>query len=158
VLDEVAAAMAQEPLKVSAFKRDDVTSLGEGRLTLLDNQIDPTTGTVRLKATFPNDDLRLWPGQFVNAHLLVTTRRDAVTVPAQVVQRGPNGPYAYVIKPDQTVEARPVKLGQVRDGVALIEQGLASGERVVVDGQYKVTAGARVEAAPGKIPAAGPTS
>ena len=106
----------------------------------------------------PNDELRLWPGQFVNARLLVTTRHDAVTVPAQVVQRGPNGTYAYVIKPDQTIETRPVKLGQVRDGVALIEQGLAAGDQVVVDGQYKVTAGARVDAAPAKIPAAGPTS
>jgi multidrug efflux system membrane fusion protein len=158
VLDEVAAAMAQGPLKVFAYKRDDVTSLGDGQLTLLDNQIDPATGTVRLKATFPNDDLRLWPGQFVNARLLVTTRHDAVTVPAQVVQRGPKGPYAYVIKPDQTAEARPVKLGQVRDGVALIEQGLATGEQVVVDGQYKVTAGARLNAAPAKISAAGPAS
>jgi multidrug efflux system membrane fusion protein len=146
VLDQIVHGMAKGPLKVEAFARDDTTEEGKGTLALVDNQIDPTTGTIKLKANFPNDNDQLWPGEFVNIHLLVDIRHDAVTVPAQVVQRGPNGTFAYVIKDDQTVEARPVKLGQVRDGVAVIDQGLSAGERVVVDGQYKVQPGTRVDA------------
>jgi multidrug efflux system membrane fusion protein len=116
-----------------------------------------------LKATFPNDDLRLWPGEFVNIHLLVDTVRNAVTVPAQVVQRGPDGTFAYVIKPDATVEPRPIKVGATRDGIALVKTGLRAGERVVVDGQYKIRPGVLVDPgsdAAGAAPAAasGPTS
>jgi multidrug efflux system membrane fusion protein len=146
VLDQIVNGMAKGPLKVEAFARDDTIQEGEGMLALVDNQIDPATGTIRLKASFPNDNNQLWPGEFVNIRLLVETRHDAVTVPAQVVQRGPSGTFAYVIKPDQTVEARPVKLGQVHDGMAVIDQGLSAGERVVVDGQYKVQPGTRVDA------------
>lgn len=148
VLDEVARAQAHGSLKVFAFKRDDVTQLAEGKLALIDNQIDPSTGTIRLKATFPNDDNALWPGLFVNARLLLTVRKDAATVPQSVVQRGPNGLYAYIIKPDRTVAMRPIKVGQVRDGVALIDQGLVAGEEVVVDGQYKLHPGSRIDARP----------
>lgn len=148
VLSDITREMAKAPLKVLAFKRDDTTQLGEGVLALVDNQIDAGTGTTRLKATFENADNALWPGQFVNARLLLTIRRDSITVPAQVVQRGPNGPFAYVIKPDDTVEPRPVKMGQMRDGVVVIEEGLQAGERVVVDGQYKLRPGTRVQAAP----------
>jgi multidrug efflux system membrane fusion protein len=143
-LDAVVAAMAKGPLKVLAYKRDGTTLLGEGRVALVDNLIDPAVGTIRLKATFPNDDLKLWPGGFVSARLLLEVRRGAVTVAAPVVQRGPKGPYAYVIKPDRTVELRLVKLGPIQDGVAIIESGLAAGERVVLDGQYKLRPGYRV--------------
>jgi multidrug efflux system membrane fusion protein len=144
-LDAVAAAMAKRPVTVGAFKRDDETRLGDGVVALVDNQIDPATGTIHLKATFPNADLRLWPGQFVNIHLLLDVVHNAVTVPAQVVQRGPDGTFAYVIKPDSTVEPRKIKVGETRDGTAMIEQGLAAGERVVVDGQYKIRPGIRVD-------------
>jgi multidrug efflux system membrane fusion protein len=145
-LDEIKRAMAKGALKVVAFKRDDKTEIGQGTLALIDNQIDATSGTLRLKATFANADNALWPGEFVNARLLLEVRRDALTVPAPVVQRGPKGTFAYVIKADDTVEMRPIKVGPIRDGVALVEDGLAAGERVVVDGQYKLRAGARVQA------------
>lgn len=143
-LQAITAAMKQGPLKVSAYSRDNFTKLGEGTLLLIDNQIDAATGTLRLKASFPNEDDALWPGQFVNARLELAMRNDAVAVPAQVVQRGPNSLYAYVVKPDQTIERRPVKVGPARDGLAVIEQGLTPGERVVVDGQFKLRPGAKV--------------
>jgi multidrug efflux system membrane fusion protein len=147
-LPDVAHSMAKGPLKVLAFSRDNKTELGDGTLALIDNQIDQTTGTIRLKATFPNKDHTLWPGQFVNARLYLAVRHDGITVPAAVVQRGPQGTYAYVIKPDSTVELRPIAVAQLRDGFALIDTGLSAGERVVVDGQYKLRPGARVDAKP----------
>jgi membrane fusion protein, multidrug efflux system len=143
-LTDITAAMKKGPLKVMAYSRDNVTKLGEGTLLLIDNQIDQATGTLRLKASFPNADDALWPGQFINARLELMVRHDAVAVPAQVVQRGPNSLYAYVVKQDQSVERRTVTVGQVRDGRAVIETGLRSGERVVVDGQFKLRPGARV--------------
>lgn len=118
--------------------------LGRGHLELIDNQIDTATGTVRLKAAFPNDDLALWPGQFVTALILVDTRPQAVVVPAEVVQAGLDGPFAYVVKADQTVEARPIKPGATVDAFTLIEAGLKPGEQVVRDGQSKLQPGARV--------------
>src|SRR5215472_11905582 len=110
-LGEVTRELSQGPLKVLAYNRDGTTRLGEGILALIDNQVDTATGTIRFKAKFDNSDNALWPGQFVNARLLLRVRRDVLTVPAQVVQRGPNGAFAYVVKPDQSVEQRPVKVG-----------------------------------------------
>jgi membrane fusion protein, multidrug efflux system len=137
-------------LKVQAFGADNVTLLSEGKLTVIDNQIDQTTGTIRLKATFENADERLWPGEFVDVRLILSTHKDAPTVPQQTVQVGPNGYYAYVIKADDTVERRAVKVGSIQDGIAVIDDGLAIGDKVVVDGQYRLTEGARVRvSAPG---------
>ena len=138
--------MSGAPLRVAAFSRDDRTELAHGTLALIDNQIDQTTGSIRLKATFANKDHALWPGQFVNARLCLTIRRGGATVPAAVVQRGPQGTYAYVIRSDSTVEMRPITVAQLRDGVALIDSGLSAGEQVVVDGQYKLRPGLRVDA------------
>ena len=132
-------------LAVSAFDRGNTTKLGDGTLTVVDNEIDQTTGTIKLKATFPNDDLKLWPGKFVNARLILTTKKDAVVVPASVVQRGPQGTYAYVIKPDMTAEIRQIKIAQTENNQTVVEDGLKAGENVVVDGQYKLQPGARVE-------------
>jgi multidrug efflux system membrane fusion protein len=132
-------------LHVSALDRGNTTTLDEGTLAVVDNEIDQTTGTVKLKATFPNKDLKLWPGKFVNARLVLTTKKNAIVVPAAVVQRGPQGTYAYVIKPDKTVEMRPIKVAQTQANVALIDDGLKAGEQVVVDGQYKLQPGAHVE-------------
>jgi multidrug efflux system membrane fusion protein len=112
---------------------------------VVDNQIDPQTGTFKLKATFPNDELKLWPGQFVNARLLVKVQKDGLVVPASVVQRGPQGTFAYVINQKKTAEMRPIKVGQVEGGSALIEDGLKEGEQVVVDGYYKLQPGAQVD-------------
>jgi multidrug efflux system membrane fusion protein len=132
-------------LHVTAIDRGNVTPLGEGTLAVVDNQIDQTTGTMKLKATFPNDDLKLWPGQFVNARLVLTTRKGAIVAPSSAVQRGPQGTYAYVIKSDKTVEMRPIKVGPIEANQALVDEGLKAGEQVVVDGQYKLQPGAHVE-------------
>ena len=132
-------------LSVLAVDRDNKTVLGHGKLAVLDNQIDTTTGTLKLKATFPNEDLRLWPGQFVNARLLVATRKSGVVVPASVVQRGPEGPYAFVITKELKTQIQRVKVGQTEEGYALIDEGLRPGDRVVVDGQYKLQAGSTVK-------------
>ena len=130
---------------VLAVSRDDTNVLAEGKLAVVDNQIDTTTGTIKLKATFPNDNLRLWPGQFVNTRLLLTTKSNGVVVPASVVQRGPDGAFAFVIQADQTVAMHPLKVAQIEAGTALIASGLTPGERVVVDGQYKLQPGSRVK-------------
>jgi multidrug efflux system membrane fusion protein len=133
-------------LRVLALDRGNTTTLDDGTLAVVDNEIDQTTGTVKLKATFPNDQLKLWPGKFVNARLILTTRKNATVVPSSVVQRGPQGTYAYVIKPDKTVEMRPLKVAQTDNNQALIDTGLHPDEQVVVDGQYKLQPGAHVEA------------
>jgi multidrug efflux system membrane fusion protein len=136
---------AGETLSVFAVARDDRTALGEGKLAVIDNQIDISTGTIRLKATFPNDNFRLWPGQFVNVRLLLTTITNGLVVPASVVQRGPDGAFAFVINSDLTAQVRPIKVAQIEQNQALIDSGLTPGERVVVDGQYKLQPGAKVK-------------
>ncbi len=139
------AGGASGGLKVIALDRGNTTALDEGSLAVVDNEIDQTTGTVKLKATFPNNDLKLWPGKFVNARLVLTTRKDATVIPSSVVQRGPQGTYAYVITPDKTAEMRPIKVAQTEGNLALVDDGLKPGEQVVVDGQYKLQPGAHVE-------------
>ena len=118
--------------------------LDQGKLDLIDNQIIQTTGTIRLRAEFPNQKHLLWPGQLVNARLVLDTRHDGLTVPASVVQQGPQGPYAYVVNPDRSVAIRPIKVAQISEGQALIDSGLQANEQVVVDGQYKLQPGAHV--------------
>jgi len=143
-LGRIHEQMTAGELTVLAVDRDNKTTLDTGKLAVIDNQIDITTGTIKLKATFPNDHLKLWPGQFVNARLLLTTRKAGVVVPAQVVQRGPDGAYAFVIKDDSTVQLQTVKVAQIEDGMALIDEGLTNGQQVVVDGQYRLQAGSKV--------------
>jgi len=152
------ASVAGQDLKVVAVERDNTTVLGEGKVAVIDNQIDTSTGTIKVKATFPNEDLSLWPGQFVNARLLVTVRKNSAVVPASVIQRGPESAFAFVIVEDPehpgslTVVDRKVKVAQIEQGEALIEDGLRPGERVVVDGQYKLQRGSRVRQADGAVP------
>ena len=139
-------------LTVLAISQGDTNVLGEGKLAVIDNQIDPSTRQFKLKATFPNTDLRLWPGQFVNARLLLTVQKGCIVVPKVVIQRGPEGDFAFVIKDDQTVEVRPVKLAtllpdQVEGDEVVILDGLKPGERVVVEGQFKLQQGSRVRVA-----------
>jgi membrane fusion protein, multidrug efflux system len=145
-LQAITAAMKGGPLEVSAYARDDQVKVADGKLVLVDNQIDAATGTIRLKATFANQDDALWPGEFVHAHLKVEVRRNAITVPAEAVERGPNQLYVYVIKPDSTVERRRVTVGLTPGDVAVIDSGLAQGETVVTDGQFKLKPGMKVAA------------
>ena len=140
----------QNPLAVLAYNQDNTIKLDEGTLGLVNNQILQTTGSIQLKANFPNKAHRLWPGELVNARLLLDTRHDGLTVPASVVQQGPQGAYAYVINPDTSVAIRPVKVAQVSEGQALIDSGLSANEQVVVDGQYKLQPGTQVTILHGK--------
>lgn len=140
------AQQAQHRLPVDAVAADGQTVLDHGELLLVDNQIDVTTGTVRLKAVFPNADHKLWPGQFVHGRLRLTVRRGSTVVPSPAVQRGPQGPFVYVLGPDNTVALRQVKVAQIRAGEALLDEGVDVGERVVVEGQYKLQPGSRVVA------------
>jgi len=137
--------MERGPLRVLAYNQDDATQLDEGRLDLIDNQIVQTTGTIRLRATFPNARHLLWPGELVNARLLLEARHNGLTIAASAIQQGPAGAFVWVIGPDETVQMRPVTVAQTSDGVALIDSGLQAGEKAVVDGQYRLQAGARVE-------------
>jgi len=161
-LQEIQEQLSAGPeLSVLAVDRDNRTALDQGKLAVIDNQIDTATGTIRLKATFPNEKFYLWPGQFVNARLLVTTRKSGIVVPASVVQRGPDGSYAFVIKKDLSVEIRPVQVAHIERGEALIDSGLQLGEEVVVDGQYKLQPGSHVKVSvpspPGRPAQAGQT-
>jgi multidrug efflux system membrane fusion protein len=149
---QIAAAMGGGSLAVAVLSRDGNQQLDEGVLQLVDNQIDPATATVRLKATLPNKKGLLWPGQFVNVRLRVATLSKAMTIPVKAVQRGQQGAYAFVIKSDATVDMRKLTLGEVSDGVVVVEDGLQEGESVVTEGQYRLQPGTRVEA---KVAAAG---
>jgi multidrug efflux system membrane fusion protein len=144
-LPQIRASDAQ-PLAVLAVTRDNQTELARGKLTAYDSQIDATTGTIKLKAAFDNLDKKLWPGQFVNARLLVRTDHGALTVPAPAVQLGPNGSYVYKVQGDQTVQMVPVTVGQNEANVATITQGLNEGDKVVVDGQSRLQPGSKVAA------------
>src|SRR5580693_6556185 len=134
----------KKPLKVLAYNQDDTMKLDEGELGLVNNEILQTTGSIQLKANFANKANRLWPGELVNARLLVDTRHNGLTVPASVVQQGAKGPYAYVVNPDNTVAIHQIKVAQISDGQALINSGLKADEQVVVDGQYKLQPGTHV--------------
>ncbi|MGO1076351.1 efflux RND transporter periplasmic adaptor subunit [Inquilinus sp. CA228] len=144
-LPEISAAMAKGPLTVFADTRGDDKPLDQGTLELVDNQIDQATGTIRLKATFPNKTDQLWPGQFVDVRLLLRTEQNVVTVPSTAIQHGPDGLYVYAVKPDDTVELRPVGIGQITDGAAVVETGLDAGASVVTAGQYRLQPGTRVQ-------------
>ena len=138
------------PLTVLAYSQDGKIQLDQGKLTLVNNEILQTTGSIQLKAEFPNKTHRLWPGELISMRLLLDTRHDGLTVPASVVLQGPQGPYAYVINADSSVAIRPVKVAQIWEGQALVDSGLTANEQVVVDGQYKLQPGTRVRLLHGK--------
>jgi multidrug efflux system membrane fusion protein len=143
-LQEVAQHMKNGTLEVDAYSRDDQTKLATGKLLTIDNQIDQTTGTAKLKATFDNPDNALWPNQFVNAHLLLETRKNAITAPASAMQRGPDGTFTYVVDANNTVQMRPVQVAITQGNTVVIASGLKGGDKVVTDGQEKLQAGMRV--------------
>jgi membrane fusion protein, multidrug efflux system len=142
---EIQQEMAKGPLTVLAYSQDDKTKLDEGKLDLIDNQIVQTTGTVRLRASFPNAKRLLWPGELIDARLLLDTRHDGLTIPASAVQQGPSGSFVWVIGPDETVQTRPVTISQISEGQALVDAGLQANEKIVANGQYRLVAGARVQ-------------
>jgi multidrug efflux system membrane fusion protein len=137
-------ALAAGPVSVTTVSRDGGSELDRGALALVDNQIDQTTGTAKLKATFSNAHNTLWPGQYVNARVLVRTERNVLTLPTTAVQLGPNGPFTYVVKPDSTVEVRQLKIGDESGGLTVVRTGLAVNERVVTSNQYRLQAGVHV--------------
>ena len=144
-LPEIERAMATGRLVVEAFVPGQAAAPARGQLSFLDNAVDRTTGTIKLKGTFPNRERRLWPGQFVSARLTLAVRAGAVVVPSQALQSGQAGTYVFVVKPDLTAESRPVVVAGDEDGEAVVEKGLSAGERVVTDGQLRLVPGARVE-------------
>ncbi len=143
-LAQVNRAFAQGALSVLALGDDNRTVVDRGRLVVVDNQVDQTTGTVKLKAEFPNEGLQLWPGQFVNVKLLVDTLKDVIVVPTAAVQRGPNGTFAYMANDDGTVSVRPVTVSQQDDSEAVLISGAAEGERVVTTGFAQLNDGTRI--------------
>jgi len=144
-LQQVAQRMHQGELEVDAYSRDDRTKLASGSLLTIDNQIDQTTGTVKLKAIFSNADNALWPNQFVNARLLLDTKKNAIIIPAAAIQRGPSGTFVFVVKPDKTVEVREVTIAITQNNRTAIASGITPGDIVVTDGQDKLQAGSKVE-------------
>jgi membrane fusion protein, multidrug efflux system len=143
-LPELTKGMAEGELPLDALNADGKGALDKGKVTVIDNQVDQTTGTVKLRAEFPNADLQLWPGQFVNVRVLIDTLRQAVVVPTAAIQRGPNGAFVYVLKQDNTVTVRPVTLTQQDDTRAVVASGLQAGEQVVTTGFARLTEGAQV--------------
>lgn len=152
-LPRIMDARQAGPVKVLAYTSDHKARLSEGELLTLDNAIDMASGTIKLKAEFQNHDNRLWPGQFVEARLQAAVLRDVVTIPAAAVQRGQDGTYVYLVKPDSTVTMRQVEEKLEQNGVAVISKGLEGGEQVVTNGQSRLTDGVRVVARSGTEPA-----
>jgi multidrug efflux system membrane fusion protein len=155
-LDAVNQAFAKAPLPVDVLREDSSQPVDHGRLTVVDNQVDPSTGTVKLKAEFANDDLRLWPGQFVNVRMLIDTLEHVVTVPTAAVQRGPNGTFVYAIGKDGTAAVRPVKVRKQDESVTVLASGVTPPERVVTTGFARLTDGAKVAFGGGGPPGAAP--
>ncbi len=145
-LPELTKGMAEGQLPVDALTTDGKSALDKGKVMVIDNQVDQTTGTVKLRAEFPNDDLQLWPGQFVNVRVLIDTLRQVVVVPTAAIQRGPNGTFVYMLKEGNTVTVRPVTLTQQDDTRAVVASGLQPGEQVVTTGFARLTEGTQVAA------------
>jgi multidrug efflux system membrane fusion protein len=143
-LPEIKREMREKTLKVQATFQN-MDALPQGELTFIDNAVDMTTGTIQLKATFPNEDNTLWPGQFVQVVLTLSDLTNAIVVPSQAVQTGQNGQFVYVVKPDLTAEERPVTVGITYQGETVVQSGLKAGETVVTDGQLRLTPDAKVD-------------
>jgi multidrug efflux system membrane fusion protein len=143
-LDDIRAAMARGPVEVTAFDQDNRRALATGTLLLVDNIIDQASATIRLKAMFPNEDDKLWPGEFVNARVLLETRSNAVVVPSAAIQRGPDGLFIWTVSGKDVAEPRPIETGPSYDNLTIVTSGLAGGERIVTDGQYKLQRNATV--------------
>jgi membrane fusion protein, multidrug efflux system len=144
-LPDIRHHMTAGSLKVEARFQSDQGRPEQGSLAFIDNAVDRTTGTIKLKAEFKNADKRLWPGQFINVALTLRSQSDAVVVPAEAIQVGPEGQHVFVVKPDNSVEVRPVVVARTDEGEAVIAQGLQAGEQIVREGQFLLNADSRVE-------------
>jgi membrane fusion protein, multidrug efflux system len=153
-LSPVREAMLKGEVSAIAFDQDNTRELAKGTLLLIDNQIDQLTSTIRLKASFPNEDERLWPGEFVRVRVLVNMLKNAVTIPSAAVQRSSQGVFAWVVKPDDTVENRPIEAGPSAGDMTVVRNGLKAGERVVVSGQYRLRLGTKVAVSSATAPVA----
>jgi multidrug efflux system membrane fusion protein len=151
LLPDLRRYMAQRELDVQALPPNEEIAPATGRITFVDNQVDQTTGTIRIKATFPNSSRRLWPGQFVNVRVRLATDPRAIVVPAVAVQAGPEGQYVYVVKSDQTVELRPVTVARTAGTETILKLGVKPGETVVVDGQLRLVPGSRISVKGGNL-------
>jgi membrane fusion protein, multidrug efflux system len=145
ILDRVRQGQNAGPLKVIAYTNDDKTKLAEGALSLINNQVDTSTGMVVMKASFDNADERLWPGELVSARVILATQENVLTVPTDAVLEGSDGDYVYVVKPDNTVEHRDVVVALSEGGLAVIEHGLAAGDKVVTEGQGRLSSEAKIK-------------
>ena len=148
----ISQAMVKGPLDVDAFSRDGTKKLGTGQVLLIDNQINTTTATIRLKAIFANTDHALWPNAFVKARLVLATNKGALALPNNTIQRGPQGTFVYVMKSNQTVEARSIEVATIQGDTAIIESGIDVGEKVVSEGQNQLRPGAKVSVRAGPEP------
>jgi membrane fusion protein, multidrug efflux system len=152
-LDTIREAMGRGQVQVAAYDRDNKKQLSKGTLETIDNMIDQATASYKLKATFANDDEKLWPGEFVNARVMADTVSQAIVIPNNAVQRGPKGLFTWVVKQDNKAEVRPIETGLSANGITIVTKGLNDGERVVTDGQYKLQTGATVSLTPTAQPA-----
>jgi membrane fusion protein, multidrug efflux system len=143
-LNDVRDAQARGPVEVTAFSQDNVNPISKGTLLLIDNIVDQASATIRLKAMFANEDDKLWPGDFVNARVLIDVRRDVLVIPAPAIQRGPNEIFTWVVKPEGVVDPRPITVGPTTADQTIVTSGLSEGDRVVINGQYKLQLGSRV--------------
>jgi multidrug efflux system membrane fusion protein len=147
-LPPIAAKFQPGILDVEAYSRDGTLKLGVGKLTLIDNEINQTTATIRLRAVFDNPKSALWPNEFVKARLLLTTQKDAIIIPAAAIQRGPTGMFVYVVGGDNTATTVPIELDSIQGDSAIISKGLSPGQQVVIDGQNQIRPGSKVSSRP----------
>lgn len=144
LLPDLRRYMAQRELEVQAVPPNEAIAPASGTISFVDNQVDQTTGTIRIKATFPNSNRRLWPGQFVNVQVRLTSNPNAIVVPTVAVQAGPEGQYVYIVKADQTVEMRTVEVERTAGQETVLKQGVKAGETVVIDGQLRLVPGSKI--------------
>jgi membrane fusion protein, multidrug efflux system len=156
-LDDIRDAMARGPVEVVAYDQDNRRALATGKLLLVDNMIDQASATIKLKAMFPNDDEKLWPGEFVNAHVLLSTRSNAVVVPTGAIQRGPQGLFVWTVTEKNLAAPVPIEVGPTERDMTVIASGLNGGERIVTDGQYKLQRDAPVTVTTPQTAASGGT-
>ena len=156
--EQLSAALARGVVTASALSRDDKETLDQGTVELIDNQIDQATGTIRIKVILPNKQRRLWPGQFVNVRVMTQMQHQVLTIPATALERGPDGPFTYVVQPDSTIKVAPLTTGEQTGDIVVIEKGLQAGDKVVASNQYRLQPGSLIRANGPKVAQSGEDS